>query len=107
MNQQLSHKSSGKTLRVATLFEAITLVVLVCAAVPIKYLLDYALLTKVMGPVHGIAFIFFNYIVLRTWSEGLLKGEHATRLMIGAMIPFGGFVNERWLKRELQAKDAI
>ena len=33
-------------------------------------------------------------------GEGLITRWGALRLFIGSLIPFGGFINERWLARQ-------
>lgn len=93
--------TSGQELRYAALAEAVTLVVLVCLAMPLKRLADLPAATAILGPIHGAMFLFFVWIVIRSWAEGLINGPGVGRLLVGAMIPFGGFINERWLRRQL------
>jgi len=64
-----------KALRITAFAEAVTLILLVCVAVPLKYVLGMPAFVAALGPVHGVAFI-------------------------GSLIPFGGFINERWLARQ-------
>ncbi len=87
-----------KGLRRAAIAEAVTLLTLVCVAMPIKYIAGYPAVVSVIGPVHGLMYIVFLWFVVRSWAEGLINGPGALRLFIGAVIPMGGFVNERWLR---------
>lgn len=80
--------------------EALTLLALLCVAMPLKYWADIPQAVSVMGPVHGLAFMAFLWFVVRSWAEELIDWAGALRLFIGAFIPFGGFVNERWLRRQ-------
>jgi len=89
-------------LRLMALAEAATLLLLVFVAVPLKHLADMPLATRIMGPVHGAAFVAFLWFVTRAWSEGRVDGAGALRLFVGATIPFGGIVNERWLRRRAE-----
>ena len=91
--------TSEQELRYAAFAEAVTLVALVCIAVPLKRIADIPAATSILGPIHGGMFLFFVWIVIRSWAEGLINGLGAGRLLIGAFIPFGGFINERWLSR--------
>ncbi len=91
-------------LRRAAIFEALTLLGLFCVAMPLKYWADVPQAVSVVGPVHGLAFMVFIWFVIRSWAEGIINGLGALRLFIGAFVPFGGFVNERWLHR--QSEDA-
>jgi integral membrane protein len=88
----------------AAIFEALTLLALFCVAMPLKYFAGVPQLVSVMGPIHGLAFVIFLWFVIRSWAEGLISWPGATRLFVGAMIPFGGFVNERWLRRKMEQK---
>ncbi len=85
----------------AAILEALTLLALFGIAMPLKYLADVPQAVSVVGPIHGLAFIVFVWFVVRSWSEGLINGVGALRLFVGAFIPFGGFVNERWLRSQL------
>ena len=87
-------------LRRAAIFEALTLLALFCVAMPLKYWADVPQAVSVVGPVHGLAFMVFIWFVTRSWAEGIINGLGALRLFIGAFVPFGGFVNERWLHRQ-------
>lgn len=92
---------SGRTLRLLAVAEAATLLGLVFIAVPLKHLAGIGEISRVLGPVHGLTFLAFAWAVIRTWSEGSISGRDAGRLFIGAFMPFGGIVNERWLKAKL------
>ncbi|MBY4894792.1 DUF3817 domain-containing protein [Rhodobacteraceae bacterium N5(2021)] len=97
--------TGAQELRYAAFAEAVTLASLICIAMPLKRLADIPAATSIMGPIHGIVFLFFIWIVIRSWAEGLVNGWGAGRLVLGAMIPFAGFVNERWLARGFAGED--
>ena len=84
----------------AAVAEALTLLALFCFAMPLKHFVGIPLAVSVIGPVHGLAFMVFLWFVVRSWAEGLINGKGAFRLLIGAFIPLGGFINERWLRRQ-------
>lgn len=91
-------------LRVAAFAEATTLVVLMCVAMPLKYIGGFREATAIMGPIHGMAFLFFGWVVFREYFSSQIDGKVTLRLVIGAFIPFGGFVNERWLANRERSK---
>jgi integral membrane protein len=93
-------------LEIASLLEATTLVVLVCIAVPLKHLLGVVAAVKVMGPVHGLAFIFYIWAVIQTVSAGDWQGRDIVRMVGVAFIPFAGFLNLSWLRRQQKRLDA-
>ncbi len=88
----------------AAILEALTLLALFGVAMPLKYLADVPQAVSVTGPIHGLAFMIFLWFVIRSWAEGLIDWTGALRLFIGAFIPFGGFLNERWLRRQMDDK---
>lgn len=88
-------------LRRLALAEAATLLALVLIAVPLKHLAGMEAATRIMGPIHGLTFLAFGWVIVRSWSEGLISSRDAARLFVGACLPLGGIVNERWLRLKL------
>lgn len=86
-------------MRAASLAEGITLVLLVLVAVPLKHLAGYPAATAFMGPIHGLAFLIYVWMLIQTTSGGGWSKSETLRLMIAAFIPFGAFANERALAR--------
>jgi integral membrane protein len=85
-----------RRLRLASFVEATTLLILLLVAVPLKHAMGYALATRIMGPVHGAAFIAYAWCVIATVSGG----GNWTRLIVAAFIPLGGFANAGFLRRK-------
>lgn len=96
----------GRMLRTLALAEAATLLALVFVAVPLKHIASIPEATRTMGPIHGLAFLAFSWAMIRAWSEGLIGARDAARLFLGACLPFGGIVNERWLRTKLAERSA-
>ena len=82
--------------------EGLTLIALVCVAMPMKYWAGMPQAVSIIGPLHGVAFLVFLVFIMKSLSDGLITVFGACRLFLGAFIPFGGFVNERWLRRSSQ-----
>jgi integral membrane protein len=90
-----------RRLRLAAFVEATTLLTLLLVAVPLKHAMGYAIATRVMGPVHGAAFVAYAWCVIATASGGGdWTRRELTRLIVGAFIPFGGFANAGLLRRK-------
>jgi integral membrane protein len=89
-------------MRVASLVEGITLTLLVFVAVPVKHLGGYPAFTMVMGPIHGMAFVIYGWMLMRTVAGGSIPRRGVVRMVAAAFIPFGAFFTERELRR-LQA----
>lgn len=87
-----------KWLQRAAIVEGLTLIALVCIAVPLKYWAGLPGLVAILGPIHGAAFIGFAIMISYGLSTKLIGIWGGLRLFVGSLIPFGGFVNERWLR---------
>lgn len=92
-----------RRLRLASFVEASTLLVLVFVAVPLKHLFDYPLAVRLMGPVHGAAFVAYAWSLITTVSGGGWSRGEIARLGLAAFIPFGGFLNAGLLRRRRAA----
>lgn len=89
-----------KRLRLVSLVEATTLLMLLLIAVPLKHAFGYALATRIMGPVHGAAFVAYVWCVIATVSAGGWSRSEVARLSFGAFVLFGGFLNAGLLRRK-------
>lgn len=74
------------------MLEGISLLILVGIAVPLKYVYGNPTLVKVVGPVHGMLFLFF---VISTISAGIEYNwkfkENTWKILVACIIPFGTF----------------
>ena len=91
--------SQLRRMRLASIAEGCTLLVLVFIAVPLKHLGGHPLATAIMGPVHGLAFLLYVWTLIQTVSGADFSGTDVVRMVAAAFIPFGGFVNARALRR--------
>lgn len=92
-----------RRLRLASFVEASTLLILLLIAVPLKHGLGYASATRIMGPVHGAAFVAYAWSMIAAVSGGGWSRRETARLVIAAFVPFGGFLNAGLLRRKQAA----
>lgn len=92
-----------RRLRIASLGEATTLLLLVGVAVPLKHLAGQPLGVRLMGPVHGLMFLIYLWTAVQTVAGGGWSGSEIARLFVGALVPFGGFFNMSLLARKTEA----
>lgn len=95
--------SQLRRMRLASFCEGTTLVLLLGVAVPLKHLAGVATGVRVMGPAHGLAFVFYFYTLIQTLSGGGWSRSDSMRMILAAFIPFGAFFNERLLARHARA----
>ncbi|MDO8449724.1 MAG: DUF3817 domain-containing protein [Rhodoferax sp.] len=87
-------------LRWASFLEGLTLILLVCLAVPLKRMAGMPEFVTVMGPIHGLAFVAYIAMVARSSAASLLSAGETMQLMAAAFIPFGAFLVAAKLKRK-------
>jgi integral membrane protein len=88
-----------KQLEIMSIIEATTLVTLVCIAVPLKHMFGWPLGVKILGPIHGLAFLAYVWTAVQTVAGGGWQRWEIVRLFVVAFIPFAGFFNIDWLRR--------
>jgi len=67
--------SQLRRMRLASIAEGCTLLVLVFIAVPLKHLGGHPLATAIMGPVHGLAFLLYVWTLIQTVSARTSPGR--------------------------------
>ena len=88
-----------RRMRIVSLIEGSTLLLLLLVAVPLKHVAGLVLARQIMGPVHGLAFLAYMWMLIQTVSGGGWSRPQTLRLAIAALIPCGAFINERALAR--------
>jgi integral membrane protein len=77
--------------------EGVSLLLLVGVAVPLKHLAHLPAATRVMGLVHGLAFLMYGISIFEAWGAGALGARRAALALGAAVIPGGSFVFARTL----------
>lgn len=88
-----------RQMRLASVLEATTLMLLVFVAMPLKYGLGIREATSVMGPVHGLAFVYYLWMLIQVVLAGGWTRSTIVRMVLSAFIPLAGFINERLLRQ--------
>ena len=89
---------SLKTFRVVALTEATTFLLLLVASV-LKRTADAEIGVTILGPIHGALFVAYVLIALNLKSEQRWTTKETGYILLGAIIPFGGYAVDRWLAR--------
>ena len=99
-HMSLAHIAIAR-LRLAGFVEGVSFLILLGVAMPLKYFANLPMAVKIAGWTHGILFILF---CLALWkakrSAGWPYGETGL-LLLAALLPFGPFVVDKRLKRQL------
>lgn len=92
-------RTSLRRMRLVSVLEATTLLLLVFVAVPLRHLGGLRAATSIVGPVHGLAFLLYVWVLIEASSAGGWPRREVVLLLVRAFVPFGGFLNERLLRR--------
>ena len=90
-----------KTLKLSAFIEGWSFLILLFVAMPLKYLMGFAIATKIVGPIHGVLFIWFVYALLIASYEQKWSLKFILIAFVSSLIPFGTFfLNKELTKRE-------
>lgn len=97
LKQKIGTLSPLRLLGWAALLEGSTLILLTCIAVPIKYALGYPAVVTWVGPVHGVAFLIYIWLVLSVAAQERWGALVILRALMAAFVPLGGL----WIARSV------
>jgi len=79
--------------------EGISLLVLFGIAMPLKYMADQPGAVKYTGWIHGILFMVFMAMAIWAYLQKRLSYKGVILAFLAALLPFGTFVFDRWLRK--------
>lgn len=92
-----------RRLRAAALLEGATLLMLVGIAVPLKHIAGMPVAVSVMGPIHGMVFLAYLWMIFGSVSSPSLTGRDIRRLLLASLVPFGAAFSIALLNRKAAA----
>ncbi len=87
-------------LRIVSLMEGVSYILLLGIAMPLKYLADQPEAVRVVGSLHGALTILFVLAVAHVWLARRWSIVRVAIALIASVIPFGAFALEASLRRE-------
>ena len=87
-------------LRALGMLEAVSFLILLGVAMPLKYLAGLPLAVKIAGLLHGLLFLAFCIVLLETQQVQKWPMRWTSMVLIAALLPFGPFVIDRRLRNE-------
>ena len=84
------------------MLEGISLILLVCVGVPMKYFMASPELVKILGPIHGGLFLIFVLAAIIATIEYGWKFKTAALVMLSSLVPFGCFYVEAKIFRTVK-----
>lgn len=84
-----------KNFRIVALTEATSFLILLVASV-LKRTTDVDLV-PILGPIHGLLFVAYVAMAIYLRPEQGWDTRTTALILLGAVVPFGGYVVDRWL----------
>lgn len=92
--------------RIVAIIEAISYLLLLCVAMPIKYLMDMPDAVKWPGWIHGILFVAYIITLITAAIQYNWSFKRIVVLFLASLLPIVPFILEKRLKEEYAAKAA-
>ncbi len=90
--------SLERVFRITAVAEATTFLLLL-GATYVKYGHDEPAGVQILGPLHGLLFIAYVLLALNIAPKAGWSVRTTIVVLLAAVVPFGGFVVDRWLAR--------
>ena len=87
-------------LRVVAIVEAISFLLLLFVAMPLKYLAGQPLAVRIVGMAHGLWFIAFVLMLMQAHTEHEWPTTKSLKIFVASLVPFGPFFLDRGLREE-------
>lgn len=84
-----------KNFRIINTIEGYSYLILLFIAMPMKYLMDIAIATKIVGSIHGFLFILFMVLLVLAWKDAKWSIKESAIFFIASLIPFGTFFTKK------------
>ena len=87
-----------RRLRTLSFVEGVSTLVLFGIAMPLKYRWGMPLAVRIVGSAHGVLFMLLVLQLYRAIRIVPIQRKTAAMCMVAAVVPFGPFIADRWLK---------
>ena len=88
-------------LRLIGISEGVSFLVLLLIAMPLKYIMHYPMMVKVVGWAHGVLFILYIIAVLVAIKPMRWRIFGTLIALAASLVPLGTFILDKSLKRRL------
>lgn len=99
----INQKFPIRFFRLFGLLDGISLLILLCIAMPLKYWANIPLAVTIAGSVHGVIFVIYAISIAVAQLFIRWKLYWSLLAVVVAFIPFGNFVLDRYLKKHEQS----
>ena len=100
-NLRKKQDTTLKSLTIMGYLEGTSFLLLLCIAMPLKYMMDIPEGVRYIGMVHGILFIAYIVVLIGTASKIKMPLWAIPVGVLGSFLPFGPFIFDHLLKKSL------
>ena len=87
-------------LRIISIIEALSYLILLFIAMPMKYIWGEPMAVRIVGMAHGVLFCLFCAALLNAMLTQKWKLLPPTLIFLASLIPFAPIWVEKWLKKQ-------
>jgi integral membrane protein len=106
-NLTTEQNTALKTLTIIGYLEGTSFLLLLCIAMPLKYMMDIPEGVKYIGMAHGGLFIAYIVILMGTAVKIKMPIWAIPAGVLGSFLPFGPFIFDYWLKKNLKKSEEV
>lgn len=106
-NLTTEQNTALKTLTIIGYLEGTSFLLLLCIAMPLKYMMDIPEAVKYIGMAHGGLFIAYIIILMSTAVRIKMPIWAIPAGVLGSFLPFGPFIFDHWLKKSLKKSTKV
>jgi integral membrane protein len=85
-------------LRHIALVEAVSFLLLLFVAMPLKYFAGMPMAVRMVGLMHGLLFLVFCFALFRVMTRAKWPLGRGALIFVAALLPFGPFVVDRRMR---------
>lgn len=100
----MEDKATLKNFKFINKLEGLSFIILLFIAMPLKYMFEYPIATKIAGMAHGLLFIAFLILLSQSIQKYQLDKKFGITMFLCSIIPFGTFYSDKILKEKLVSK---
>lgn len=93
-------KNPVTLLRKVALLEAVSYLVLLGIAMPLKYVWKMPMAVSVVGMIHGALFVVLCWALIRVMTTARWPVMRAALVFVASLLPFVPFFLDRWMRAQ-------
>lgn len=92
--------NSIRAFRMIALAEGTSFLILLCIAMPMKYMMGMPLAVRVVGSIHGILFLLYVGQLARLRTTYQWDNRFSIQALVASILPFGTFFFDKYLREK-------